>query len=80
MKGLIQGEFFSFESIRVLGRGAFGEVLLARVLETGEVVAIKKIHIKGDHENKRGMHGISTLPDNVLREYKVSSHIHNCNY
>jgi cell cycle related kinase len=71
MRGLIQGEFFSFESVRVLGRGAFGEVMLARVMETGEVVAIKKIHIKGEYESKRAlMQPSSGLPDNVLREYK----------
>ncbi len=32
-----------YESIRIIGRGAFGEVHVCRVIKTGEIVAIKKI-------------------------------------
>lgn len=53
---------YSYEHVRTLGRGAFGEVILARVVETGLVVAIKRIHIKNG--NKGG------LPDNIFREIK----------
>ena len=35
-----------FEPISIIGRGAFGEVRLCRWLETGEVVAIKKLKKK----------------------------------
>ena len=38
------------------------QVILARVVETGEVVAIKRIHIK--HGSQDG------LPDNIFRELK----------
>ena len=32
-----------YESIKIIGRGAFGEVHVCRVKKTGEIVAIKKI-------------------------------------
>ena len=32
-----------YESIKIIGRGAFGEVHVCRVIETGEIVAVKKI-------------------------------------
>ena len=32
-----------YESIKIIGRGAFGEVHVCRVIKTGEIVAIKKI-------------------------------------
>ena len=32
-----------YESIKIIGRGAFGEVHVCRVINTGEIVAIKKI-------------------------------------
>ena len=35
---------FDFQSVAVIGRGAFGEVRLVRVLETGEVLAMKKMN------------------------------------
>jgi len=40
-----------FESIAVIGRGAFGEVRLCRVKETKEVVAMKKMN-KSEMEYK----------------------------
>ncbi|KAG1663541.1 hypothetical protein FOA52_003169 [Chlamydomonas sp. UWO 241] len=54
---------WTYQTIRTLGRGAFGEVVLARVVETGAVVAIKRIHIR-----KSTADG---LPDNVLREVRA---------
>jgi hypothetical protein len=41
---------------------ARAQVILARVVETGEVVAIKRIHIQKSSNGG--------LPDNVLREVK----------
>lgn len=32
-----------FESLKVIGKGAFGEVRLCRLKETGETFAIKKM-------------------------------------
>ena len=32
-----------YESIKIIGRGGFGEVYVCRVKETGEIVAVKKI-------------------------------------
>lgn len=51
----------SYEIVRKLGQGAFGEVLLARVVETGELVALKRIFVRAAEQG---------LPDNVLREAK----------
>ena len=33
----------TFDAIKVIGHGSFGCVFLAKVLETGETVAIKKV-------------------------------------
>lgn len=52
----------NYQFLRKLGQGAFGEVLLVRVVETGEVVAIKRIFIRGTQDG---------IPDNVVREYKA---------
>jgi len=32
-----------FEPLSIIGRGAFGEVRICRIKETGEVVAMKKM-------------------------------------
>jgi len=32
-----------FEPLQIIGRGAFGEVRICRIKETGEVVAMKKL-------------------------------------
>ena len=32
-----------FEPLRVIGKGAFGEVRVCRIKETSEVVAVKKL-------------------------------------
>jgi serine/threonine kinase 38 len=32
-----------FEPLQIIGRGAFGEVRICRIKETGEVVAMKKM-------------------------------------
>lgn len=50
-----------YEPIKKLGQGAFGEVLLARVVETGELVAQKRIFVRK---------AAGGVPDNVLRELK----------
>mmetsp|Transcript_12253 Transcript_12253/g.33442 ORF Transcript_12253/g.33442 Transcript_12253/m.33442 type:complete len:314 (-) Transcript_12253:776-1717(-) len=52
----------SYDHIRKLGQGAFGEVALARAVETGEVVALKRIFIRDASGGG--------LPDNVIREIK----------
>ncbi|PNW74485.1 hypothetical protein CHLRE_12g494500v5 [Chlamydomonas reinhardtii] len=61
MPSTLQGTFHTYRIIRRLGQGAFGEVSLAGVLETGEVVALKRIHIR----NTGG------IPDVVVREIKA---------
>ncbi|KAG2491790.1 hypothetical protein HYH03_009950 [Edaphochlamys debaryana] len=61
MPSTLQGTFHSYRIIRRLGQGAFGEVSLALVLETGELVALKRIHIR----NTAG------IPDVVVRELKA---------
>lgn len=40
-----------FESISIIGKGAYGEVRLCRVKETGEIVAMKKMK-KTEMKNK----------------------------
>ncbi|MEW5302913.1 MAG: hypothetical protein WDW38_003979 [Sanguina aurantia] len=54
-----KSELHSYQIIKRLGHGAFGEVHLARVLETGELVALKGIHVRSSGQG---------LPDNVIRE------------
>eukprot|EP00798_Chlamydomonas_sp_ICE-L_P029022 gene29022-32219_t len=49
----------SLKEIKSLGKGAFGEVSLCRVVETGELVACKRIYIRDATEG---------IPDNVVRE------------
>ncbi|PNH05776.1 Cyclin-dependent kinase I-1 [Tetrabaena socialis] len=61
MPAALQGTFHSYCPIRRLGQGAFGEVSLASVLETGELVALKRIHIRNT----------SGIPDVVVREIKA---------
>ncbi|EFJ42005.1 cyclin dependent kinase [Volvox carteri f. nagariensis] len=61
MPSTLQGTFYTYRPIRRLGQGAFGEVSLASVLETGDVVALKRIHIR----NTTG------IPDVVVREIKA---------
>lgn len=34
---------YDFEPIKIIGRGAFGEVRLVRYIPTGEVLAMKKM-------------------------------------
>ncbi|KAL6751544.1 kinase-like domain-containing protein [Haematococcus lacustris] len=51
----------TYDIVRKLGNGAFGEVLLARAVETGEVVAIKRVYVRQVSDG---------IPDNVLREIK----------
>ncbi|GFR46399.1 hypothetical protein Agub_g7981 [Astrephomene gubernaculifera] len=61
MPSALQGTFHTYRPIRRLGQGAFGEVSLASVLETGEVVALKRIHIRNT----------SGIPDVIVREIKA---------
>jgi len=42
-KNRIKQTIRDYESIKIIGRGAFGEVHVCRVKKTGEIVAIKKI-------------------------------------
>ena len=42
-KNRIKQTIRDYESIKIIGRGAFGEVHVCRVIKTGEIVAIKKI-------------------------------------
>ena len=48
-----------YESIKIIGRGAFGEVHICRVIKTGKIVAIKKIRKevlikkKSNYSNKK---------------------------
>lgn len=56
----------TYQVVRKLGQGAFGEVLLARVVETGEPVALKRIFVRGG-----GGGGDQGVPDNVLREARA---------
>ena len=42
----------SYEGIRVVGNGAFSIVYLAKVVETGEKVAIKKVYQNKRYENR----------------------------
>ena len=42
-KSLIKQTIRDYESIKIIGRGGFGEVHVCRVIKTGEIVAIKKI-------------------------------------
>ena len=34
---------YEFESIKIIGRGAFGEVRLVRHIATGDILAMKKM-------------------------------------
>ena len=42
----------SYEGIRVVGNGAFSIVYLAKVVETGELVAIKRVYQNKRYENR----------------------------
>uniref|UniRef100_A0A0N5A9I1 Protein kinase domain-containing protein n=1 Tax=Syphacia muris TaxID=451379 RepID=A0A0N5A9I1_9BILA len=42
----------SFEVLDTIGRGSFGIVLKAKKVETGEIVAIKRIHIKNGRKSE----------------------------
>ena len=44
---------FTYNAERVLGSGSFGIVYQAQVVETGESVAIKKVHLQGGHGSIR---------------------------
>ncbi len=35
-----------YEPVKIIGRGAFGEVRLCRIIKTGELVAVKKMKKK----------------------------------
>lgn len=49
-----------------IGEGAFGEVIKAKYLLTGKIVAIKKIHLNGDGES---------IPNTTLREIRALQQI-----
>ena len=46
-----------FEPLSIIGRGAFGEVRICRHIETGEVVAVKRMK-KADMINKNQVNHI----------------------
>jgi len=35
---------YDFESLHIIGKGAFGEVRVVRYIDTGEILAIKKMN------------------------------------
>ena len=45
-----------FESLGIIGRGAFGEVRVCKVKETGDIVAIKKMRKDDMHSKNQIMH------------------------
>jgi serine/threonine protein kinase len=55
----------TFEKIRQLGHGTYGEVYLARNRITSEMVALKKIKLEASKERRSG------FPITALREMRV---------
>ncbi|ULU10760.1 hypothetical protein L5515_000854 [Caenorhabditis briggsae] len=62
-----------YETIRHLGEGQFANVYMAKDLETGEVVAIKKIKLGSREEAKDGINRTA------IREIKLLKEIHHDN-
>jgi serine/threonine protein kinase len=55
----------TFEKVRQLGHGTYGEVYLARNRVTDEMVALKKIKLEASKERRSG------FPITALREMRV---------
>ncbi|CAL2030858.1 hypothetical protein CAEBREN_18169 [Caenorhabditis brenneri] len=62
-----------YETIRHLGEGQFANVYMAKDLETGEIVAIKKIKLGSREEAKDGINRTA------IREIKLLKEIHHDN-
>lgn len=48
-----------YEKMEMIGKGAYGVVYKAKDIETGEIYALKKIHIESEIEG---------IPSSVIRE------------
>ena len=77
--GSIRDETNTFDAIKVIGHGSFGCVFLAKVLETGETVAIKKVLQNRNFKN-RELHIMKTISSKqthpfiiTLKHYFLSS-------
>lgn len=51
-----KNSIYQFESLAIIGRGAFGEVRVCRVKDTGEIVAIKKMKKEEMHNKNQVLH------------------------
>lgn len=51
-----KNSIYQFESLEIIGRGAFGEVRVCRDKETGEIVAVKKMKKDEMHKKNQVLH------------------------
>lgn len=51
-----KNSIYQFESLAIIGRGAFGEVRVCRVKDTGEIVAVKKMKKDEMHKKNQVLH------------------------
>ncbi|PNX90448.1 cyclin-dependent kinase [Trifolium pratense] len=59
-----------FEKLELIGQGTHGQVYMAREIQTGEIVALKKIRL----ENKR-----EGFPISAIREIRILNKLHHEN-
>ncbi|KAH9614390.1 hypothetical protein KSS87_019394 [Heliosperma pusillum] len=66
-----------FQKLELIGEGTYGQVYMAREIETGEIVALKKIRMDNEKE------GVSTdaavFPITAIREIKILKKLHHEN-
>jgi serine/threonine kinase 38 len=51
-----KNSIYQFESLKIIGRGAFGEVRVCKVKDTGEIVAVKKMKKEEMHKKNQVLH------------------------
>ncbi|KMT08218.1 hypothetical protein BVRB_6g142360 [Beta vulgaris subsp. vulgaris] len=63
----------SFQKLQQIGQGTYAQVYMAKEIETGEIVALKKIRMENEKD------GVVGFPINALREIEILSKLHHEN-